>query len=120
MKYLLLLTLNPDLFETFSQEERDAIFTGHDELIKLLRETGEMVSFVALADPTNTKTVRVRDEQAVVTDGPYVEAKEFLAGYYMVECETPERAAELAALIPDAKFQPIEVRPVMQSGGMEM
>lgn len=120
MKYLLLIHLNPTLFETLSQEDRDAVFAGHDELIKLLQETGEMVSFVALADPSNSKTVRVIDDAPVVTDGPYIEAKEFLAGYYFIECETVERAAELAAMIPDAKFTAIEVRPVMNAGGMEM
>jgi hypothetical protein len=120
MKYLLLIHLNPTFFETLSQEDRDAVFAGHDELIKLLKETGEMVGFAALADPANTKTVRVRDEAPVITDGPFVEAKEFLAGYYVVECESVERAAELAAMIPDAKYTAIEVRPVMESGGMEM
>ncbi len=120
MKYLLLIHLNPTFFETLSQEEKDAIFAGHDELIKLLNETGEMVSFLALADPSQSKTVRVTDDAPVVTDGPFVEAKEFLAGYYCVECDTVERAAELAAMIPDAKFSAIEVRPVMNAGGMEM
>jgi hypothetical protein len=64
--------------------------------------------------------VRVRDGVPAVTDGPYVEAKEFLAGYYVVECETAERAGELAAQIPDARYTAIEVRPVMDAGGLEM
>jgi hypothetical protein len=55
-----------------------------------------------------------------ITDGPYVEAKEFLAGYYAVECETAQRAHELAAQIPDARYTAIEVRPVMESSGLEM
>ena len=55
-----------------------------------------------------------------VTDGPFAEAKEFLAGYYMVDCESLERAVELAGKIPDATVNPIEVRPVMESGGLEM
>jgi hypothetical protein len=64
--------------------------------------------------------VRVRDGATHVTDGPFVEAKEFLAGYYIVDCETVERANELAARIPDARFTAVEVRPVMESSGMEM
>jgi hypothetical protein len=55
-----------------------------------------------------------------VTDGPYVEAKEFLAGYYVVDCDRVERANELAARIPDARFTAIEVRPIMDVGGEEM
>jgi hypothetical protein len=55
-----------------------------------------------------------------VTDGPYVEVKEFLAGFYVVDCETVERANELAAMIPDARLTAVEVRPVMDEAGMEM
>jgi len=120
MKYLLIIYMNPTLFETLSEAERDAIFGAHDEFQKLVKETGELVGFAALADPSTSKTVRVRDEAPAVTDGPYIEAKEFLAGYYVVECESPERAAELGAMLPDAKLTAIEVRAIMESGGMEM
>src|SRR5215203_7222647 len=71
-------------------------------------------------DPSNSSTVRVRDGVPAVTDDPYVEAKDFLARYYVVECETAERAGELAAQIPDAQYTAIEVRPVMDGGGLEM
>jgi hypothetical protein len=56
-----------------------------------------------------------------VTDGPFLEAKEFMGGFYIVECETRERALELAGLIPDAGVEGmgIEVRPVMFSAGPE-
>jgi hypothetical protein len=120
VKYLLIINMNPTIFQTLSEAERDAVFAGHDAFQKELKETGELVGFVALADPSASKTVRVRGGVPAVTDGPYVEAKEFLAGYYVVDCETVERAAELAAMIPDATFNAIEVRPVMESGGMEM
>jgi hypothetical protein len=120
MKYLLIIYMNPTLFETLSQAERDEIFAKHDEFIAMTKGTGELVGFAALADPSTSKTVRVRDEAPAVTDGPYVEAKEFLAGYYVVECESVERAAELGALIPDARLTAIEVRAVMESSGLEM
>jgi hypothetical protein len=63
--------------------------------------------------------VRVRDGVPVVTDGPYLEAKEFMGGYYVVDCESRERALELAALIPDARVDGpgIEVRPIVFSAG---
>jgi hypothetical protein len=120
VKYLLLIHLNPTLFESLTESERDEIFGAHDEFQALTRESGELVGFAALADPSNTKTVRVRDGVPAVTDGPYVEAKEFLAGYYVVDCDTVERANELAALIPDARYTAIEVRPVMEAAGEEM
>jgi hypothetical protein len=112
MKYLLIITMNPEVMGSLSEEEQNAIFAGHDVFQKEIVRPGELLSSVALADPTNTKTVRVRDDVPAVTDGPYIEAKEFLAGYYLVECETLERATELAAAIPDARYTAIEVRPV--------
>jgi hypothetical protein len=119
MKYLLLIHMNPTLFESLSEEEQNAVFGAHGAFMQQTRESGELVGFAALADPSNTATVRVRGGVPAVTDGPYVEAKEFLAGYYVVDCETRERAVELAAMIPDAKYTAIEVRPVMESSGME-
>ena len=55
-----------------------------------------------------------------ITDGPFVEAKEQLVGYCIVECETPERATEIAARWPDARYWAMEVRPIMEPGGEEM
>jgi hypothetical protein len=120
MKYLLMIYVNPATMEALTEEERQAIFEGHDAFQPPLRESGELIGFAALADPSGSTTVRVRDGVTSATDGPYVEAKEFLAGYYAVECETPERAQELAAMIPDARYTAIEVRPVMADGGLEM
>jgi hypothetical protein len=120
VRYLLMIYMNPTVFETLSEEEQTAVMGAHDEFQKPIRESGEMVGFAALADPSNSTTVRVRDDVPAVTDGPYVEAKEFLAGFYVVDCETVERANELAAMIPDARYTAVEVRPVMNEAGMEM
>jgi hypothetical protein len=120
LKYLLMITANPAARHAFAEDDRTAVYAEHDRLVALTRESGELVGFVALADPSNSRTVRVRAGVPAVTDGPYLEAKEFLAGYYLLDCETPGRAEELAALIPDARFSGIEVRPVMESGGLEM
>jgi hypothetical protein len=120
VRYLLMIYMNPTVFESLSEEEQAAVMDAHDEFQKAIRESGEMVGFAALADPSNSKTVRVRDDVPAVTDGPYVEVKEFLAGVYVVDCETVERANELAAMIPDARLTAVEVRPVMNEAGMEM
>ena len=120
MKYLLMIYMNPTAFEALSHEQRDEIFAAHDAFQAQTKESGELLGFVALADPSTSKSVRVRDGATSATDGPYVEAKEFLAGYYAIECDTVERAVELAALIPDARYTAIEVRPVMDEAGLEM
>ena len=120
MKYLLIIHMNPASMEALSPEERDAIFPAHEEFQRRTKETGELVGFAALADPSQSKTVRVRNDVPVVTDGPFAEAKEFFGGYYVVDCESAERAAELAALMPEARLFGVEVRPVMESSGLEM
>jgi hypothetical protein len=120
VKYLLIINMNPANFEALPEAERNEVGPAHEAFQKATKESGELVGFAALADPSQSKTVRLRADVPAVTDGPFVEAKEFLAGYYVVDCESVERAAELAAQMPEAKFSAVEVRPVMESGGMEM
>jgi hypothetical protein len=120
VKYILLIYQNPATLETFSEEERDRVMAEAGELMEELTQSGEWVGGEALADPSNSKTVRVRGGVPAVTDGPFVEAKEQLVGYSIVECETPERATEIAARWPDARYWAMEVRPVMEPGGEEM
>ncbi len=120
MKYLLMIYMNPAIWDSLSEDERDTVFAAHDAFQKPIKESGELLGFAALADPSTSTTVRVRDGVPAITDGPYVEAKEFLAGYYVVDCETVERAHELAAQIPDARYTAVEIRPVMDESGAEM
>lgn len=120
MKFLLMIHVDPAASDALSEEERKAGYDAHDAFIALTENSGELVGFAALADPASSATVRVRDGIPAVTSGPYVAAEEFLAGFCVVDCETVERAAELAALIPDARYAAVEVWPVMDSGGTEM
>jgi hypothetical protein len=108
-----MIYMNEANWDSLSEAERNEVFRGHDEFQRITRESGELVDSVALANPTQSSTVRVRDGAPAVTDGPYLETKEYLAGYYLVDCATRERAIELAALIPDARFNATEVRPFM-------
>jgi hypothetical protein len=119
MKFLLSMHLNPALFAALTEEERNEIMTGHGAFIETITKSGELITTQALADPSQSAVVRVRGGQPVVTDGPYLEAKEFLGGFYLVDCDSRERAIELAAMIPDAKVDGmgIEVRQVMFSAG---
>jgi hypothetical protein len=122
VKYLLIMHQNPAVLDALTEEQMKAVMDGHGAFIDTIRESGELIITQALADPANSAVVRVRDGVPVVTDGPYLEAKEYLGGYYLVDCESRERALELAALIPDAGIEGlgIEVRPVMFSAGAEM
>jgi hypothetical protein len=120
VKYMLLIYQNPAAWENLSEEERNRVFGDVDALVGELNRSGEFVGGEGLAHPSNTKTVRVRDGVPAVTDGPFVESKEQLVGYTIVQCETPERAIEIAARWPDARYWALEVRPIMEPGGEEM
>jgi hypothetical protein len=121
MKFMLIMYANPQIWNALTEEERDAVMTGHGGFIEAIRTSGEMLATTALADQSSSAVVRVRDGVPAVTDGPYLEAKEYLGGYYLVECENRERALELAAMIPDARVDGlgIEVRPVVFAAGAE-
>jgi hypothetical protein len=121
MKYLLIIHNNPALVETLPPAELEAMMDAHVPFQAALRETGELVGFAALADPSQARVVRTPAGGApVVTDGPYLEAKEHLAGFYVVDCATPERAAEIAGMMPEAAYGGVEVRAVMDEAGLEM
>ena len=120
MKYMLLIYNNPATYEAFSQQERDELFGEVDRIMKELTESGEWIGGEGLADAATAKTVRVRGGAPAVTDGPFVEAKEQLAGYCMVECDSIDRAVEIAASWPDAKHFAMEVRALMSGSGPEM
>ncbi|MGH3759725.1 YciI family protein [Actinophytocola sp.] len=122
MKFLLIMQVNPAAIESLTEAEQKSIMNGHEDFMKTVRESGEFVATQALADPANSVTVRGTGGVPAVTDGPFLEAKEFMGGYYLLDVESKERAVELAKLIPDAKFSglAIEVRPVMFEAGFDM
>ncbi|WP_214409603.1 YciI family protein [Sphaerisporangium fuscum] len=120
MKYMLLIHNRPGYVEELPESEAAELLGRVDELMKELTESGELIRGEALAGPSETKTVRVRDGVPVVTDGPFVEAKEHFAGYLLVECDSTERAVEIAASWPDARYFAMEVRPVTHQSGPGM
>ena len=120
MKYLLLIYNNTAYLNGLTADERQEIFGSVDVIMKELEATGELIGGQALADASQARVVRVRDGVTVSTDGPYLEAKEHLAGYLIVETDTPERAEEIAASWPDAQYAAMEVRAIMHTSGLEM
>src|SRR6266516_4735349 len=98
MKYMILIYSSPATWNALSQEHRDTMARDHAALIEELMESGEWVGGDVLADPSSSGSVR----KGVVTDGPFIEAKEHLAGYDLVDCDSFERAMEIAARVPDA------------------
>src|SRR5581483_6180962 len=85
-----------------------------------LSDSGELVISAALGDPSLSKRVTARDGQTMTTDGPFAEVKEHLAGFYLVDCDTEERALAIAAQVPDAVWGLVEVRPILDRSGEDM
>ncbi|WP_344222522.1 YciI family protein [Kribbella sancticallisti] len=117
---MLLIYSNPESWAGLSAEQREDLTKSHRDLTRELEDHGVLVSGAGLADPITSRTVVVRDDTRTTTDGPYAEAKEHLAGFYLVECDTIDQALDYAARMPDAKYVAVEVRPVMDSSGLEM
>jgi hypothetical protein len=123
VKYLIMIYSNPEtrkIWEGFSDAERAEGWRYHLALTEDLAASGELVISEALADPSLAKRVVVNEGRAMTTDGPYAEAKELLAGFYLVDCESLDRALEHAARIPEAEYGVVEVRPVLDLAGTEM
>jgi hypothetical protein len=120
VKYMLLIYSNPESWASLSAEQREGLGRAHEALATELNEQGLLVSAAGLADPITTRTVQLRDETTTTTDGPYAEAKEHLAGFYLVECDDIDQAIGYAARMPDAEYVAVEVRPVMDMSGLEM
>ena len=123
MKYLILIYSNPasrEIWEGFSDEQRAEGFRYYGALTEELAASGELIVTEALADPSLTRRVTVRDGQTLTSDGPFAEAKELLAGFFLLECQSEQRAVEIAARVPEAELGLVEVRPILQLGGMEM
>jgi hypothetical protein len=116
MKYLLLLHHPPEFMDSLPEPVAD-VMAEVERLMDELRASGEWIDGQGLAPPADTKVVRVRGGQPVVTDGPYLEAKEHLVGFCMIDVASPERALEIAAAWPDARWNGVEVRPIMTPGG---
>lgn len=119
MKYVIMLYPDAKVLDALTEEERNTIFGGHDAFMKTVKESGEFVGTFALAGPEQSAVVRVRGGVPAVTDGPYAEAKELVGGAYVIDVESRERALEVAAMIPDARFEGlgVEVRPIIFSDG---
>jgi hypothetical protein len=95
------------------QAERERELPMFVELHRSLREAGLLVGVQRLHSAQSATSVRVRDGQTEIIDGPFAVTKELLAGYYILECADLDEALRQAARLPMAPWATIEVRPVM-------
>jgi hypothetical protein len=123
MKYLILIYSNPmsrEIWDSFTDAQRAEGWRTYAALNEEFAASGELIVSEALADTSLSKRVSVDAGRTMTTDGPFAEVKEHLAGFFLVECASVDRAVEIAARIPEAELGLVEVRPVMDLGGLEM
>lgn len=123
MKYLILIHHNRDAraqFAALPEEARAAGLQAYDDLNAELAASGELISAEALADDSTATVVSLRSGAVVTSDGPFAESKEMLAGFYLVDVESVDRAVEIAAKLPEvsAGAGDVEIRPVMGLSAM--
>jgi hypothetical protein len=111
-QYMLLIYGDENAWQGFSEDERNAFMGEYTAYTDELRQAGAFVAADALQPTGTATTVRVREAEQLLTDGPYAETKEQLGGYYIVDVESLDEAIQWAAKIPSARSGSIEVRPV--------
>ena len=115
-RYMLLLyATEADEANEAEMAERWGQMPLWDELNQSLREEGLLVSGSPLHPVARATTVRVRDGEAELTDGPFAVTKEVLAGYYLLDCADLDEALKQAARVPLARYGSVEVRPLLES-----
>ena len=115
MKYMLLVYLDE---QAMTDEEREHCYVESAQLAQDLNSSGQYLDASPLHPVATATSVRVRDGKKVVTDGPFAETREQLGGYYVIEARDLDEAIGITERIPAARFGTIEIRPVMEIGGL--
>ena len=118
MHYLTLIHIDPALLAELPTEEYDRLMRGCFEKADALRDAGCLLGSQQLEGHETARTLRVRDGVARVTDGPFAETREFLAGFNLIEADSIDEAMEIARQFPWSRFGSIEVRPVRDMQGV--
>jgi hypothetical protein len=113
MKYMCLIYDAEGVWDGLPEDERNAVYEEYGAFTQSLHDSGAYVSADQLQPIATATTVRVRNGETLVTDGPFAETKEQLGGYYLVEAKDVDEALKIAERIPSARYGSVEVRPVV-------
>ena len=112
MEYLALIYADEAVWERMPDAERESAYAQYAEFSRAARDAGVLVGGNELGSTSSATTVRVRDDERLVSDGPYAEVKEALGGYFILDCRSVDEALDWAARIPAAEHGAVEIRPV--------
>lgn len=118
MKYMLLIYSDPSVVDGMTSEEiqarRAEVMPKWTEWFDYMQQKAKSIDGLELDDPPTAKTLRYENGDPVVTDGPFAETKEQIAGYILIECDNLDDAIEMAARAPITSRGSVEVRPVVE------
>lgn len=115
MKYMLLIYHAEQDWDKLNQAQQEQIYTEYGQFTQEIMASGNHLAGSELHPTAAATSVQVRDGKQLVTDGPFAETREQLAGYYLIEAADLDEAIAIAARIPSASMGTIEVRPVAES-----
>jgi hypothetical protein len=118
MKYMLLVHHDEEAFGKFSETKRQQMLEESVQLTHQLHADGKYLSASPLLQAATAAIVRVRDGKGFVTDGPFVETREQIAGYFLITAKDLDEAIGIAARVPGARIGTVEVRPVKEIAGL--
>jgi hypothetical protein len=118
MKYMLLVHHDEMEFAKFSETKRQGMLAESIELTHQLHGQGQYISASPLQPADSAAIVRVRDGKPFVTDGPFIETREQLAGYFLIDAKDLNAAIGVASRVPGARIGTVEVRPLREVAGL--
>ncbi len=118
MKYLLLVHHNEDTFKRMPEGTRKDMLAESIQLCHQLDSNGQYIHASPLQPEATGKIIRVRDGKSTVTDGPFMETKEQLAGYFLIQAKDQAEAISIAERVPGARIGTVEIRPVREINGL--
>ena len=114
MKYLCLVFYDENIINNMTSNEWKSLNSECVACGEGLRDSGKMLGGNALHPSTTATSLRIRDGKTLITDGPFAETKEQLAGFYLLDARDLNEALQLASKIPPARFGTIEIRPIRE------
>jgi len=118
MKYMLLVHHDEAVFAKLSEVKQKQMLEESVQLTHKLHADGQYLSASPLQPAATATIVRVRDSKPLVTDGPFIETREQIAGYFLIEAKNIDAAVTIATSVPGARIGSIEVRPLRQITGL--
>ena len=120
VKYLMLIYGNQEKWASIPAEEWPVAIARQDAFNRKYQATGELIGAYGLADEVQAKLVRRENGQPAVTDGPYLETKEYIASFYLLDVDSQQRALEIAADMPFADQEPVELWPILHEAKSDL